>query len=84
LQLGTGARSPDFYFGLGGPTVAVSATNVFVSWTSEPYTAHVEERQAGAWSGVDPVSNHTVANRVVAQGTKARLLYDDDEVIKQT
>jgi hypothetical protein len=67
-----------------GPTVAVSGTNVFVTWTGGPYSAHVAEREGGVWSNLEPVGDHTLADRIVAQGTKARLLYNNYEVIKQT
>ena len=63
----------------GRPTVAVSGGNVFVAWGVPAYAGgdrvYLAERTAGVWSGSQIAAPPSAPLRVLAQATKARIVY---------
>jgi hypothetical protein len=59
------------------PTVAVSGSHVFVAWYAiDADRAFLAERSGGLWTGAQVYLSPSIPLRVLAQGTKARVIYE--------
>ena len=62
-----------------GPTVAVSGTNAFVAWaTNQDGGVFIAQRSSGMWTGSYAIGPLTSPVRVLAQGTKARMVHSSE------
>ena len=58
------------------PTIAVSGSHVFVAWTTfDDNRTVLAEQSGGAWTGTQIHGPGSYPLRVLAQGTKARVIY---------
>jgi hypothetical protein len=58
------------------PTIAVSGSHVFVAWNAfDAQRAFLVERSGDAWTGTQISGQGSYPLRVLAQGTKARVIY---------
>lgn len=65
------------------PAVAVSGTNVFVSWTAEDPTSRVvlAQRANEVWTTASIAAAPSTSITVLAQGTKARVVYTSGSAV---